>query len=243
MIYLIDDNQDNQRLKNYNITFVEDGVFDGYLTSIEKLEIKESLSDTSHLEFLKTAECILMHSTTEDYDNDKGFLPGSKTNVLKIKEMIAQEGEIIPLVLFSNSMGEAEFNFNKNPNHIHSIKKNLFYERLYDFVEYYKNVNRVELRIIAWGKNFEAKEISILAIEILRAVEQKLNTDNLTLSDLSKVLKKFESFIKIAFPENNINEILEQIEDNPISIHEFKKKINLITESYAKYGKNIYPWE
>ena len=67
MIYLIDDNQSNQRLNNYNLTFVEDGVFNGYLESIEELEVGKSFSDTSHLDFLKTADCILLHSTTEDF--------------------------------------------------------------------------------------------------------------------------------------------------------------------------------
>ena len=154
MIYLIDDNQNNQRLNNYNITFVDDGVFDGYLSSIEKIEIGNSLSDVSHLEFLKTADCILLHSTTEDYERDKGFIPGSRINALNIVESISKDGEIIPLVLFSNSMVEVKFDFENNPNFIGSIKKNLFYERLFDFIEHYKVTGHVELRIIAWGKNF-----------------------------------------------------------------------------------------
>jgi len=243
MIYLIDDNQHNQRKENYNITFVEDGVFDGYLTSIEKLEQGKSSSDTSHLEFLKSADCILLHSTTEDYDKNNGFIHGSRTNVIKIKELISNEGDIIPLVLFSNSMGEAEFNFERNPNYISSIKKNLFYERLFDFLEHYKNTGKVELRIIAWGKNFMSKDVPRLAFEILSAIESKNNSDYLILADLSKVLKNFKIFLEFALPKNNINEILNDIEDNPIKIKDFKKKINQIIESYGKYGKNIYPWK
>lgn len=243
MIYLIDDNQQNQRLNNYNITFVEDGVFDGHLTSIEKIEQGQSFSDTSHLEFLKSADCILLHPTTEDYDKDKGFLSGSKTNALKIKELISNEGDMIPLVLFSNSMGEAEFDFESNPNYISSIKKNLFYERLFDFLEHYKNTGRVELRIIAWGKNFMSKEVSKLAFEILSAMESKNNSDDLLLPDLSKVLKSFKSFVELTLPKSNIDEMLNEIEDNPIKIQDFKKKINQITESYAKYGKNVYSWK
>jgi|AntDeeMinimDraft_5_1070356.scaffolds.fasta_scaffold00357_8 hypothetical protein len=243
MIYLIDDNQNNQRLNNYNITFIEDGVFDGYLTSIEKLEIGKSFSDTSHLEFLKVSDCILLHSTTEDFDKDKGFLSGSKTNVLKIRELISQEGEIIPLVLFSNSMGEAEFNFESNSKYISSIKKNLFYERLFDLLDYYKNTGKVELRIIALGKNFASKEISKLTIEILNSIEMKNNSDDLKLNDLSKVLKSFKSFVELSLPNNNIDEILNELEDNSMKIHDFKTKINQITESYTKYGKNIYTWK
>ena len=89
MIYLIDDNQNNQRFNNYNITFIEDGVFNGYLKSMEKIEVWKNFSDTSHLDFLKTADCILLHNTTEDYDTEQGFMSGSKTNVLKIKEFIS----------------------------------------------------------------------------------------------------------------------------------------------------------
>lgn len=243
MIYLIDDNQNNQRFNNYNITFIEEGFFDEYLISVEKLEIGKSFSDISHLEFLTTADCILLHSTTEDYDPVRGFQSGSKTNVLKIKELISQEGEKIPLVLFSNSMGNAEFDFQRNPYFINSIKKNLFYERLFDFLEHYKNTGKIELRIIAWGKNFASKEVLKLANEILNSLELKSNESDLKLYDLSNVLISFKSFVELSLPNNQVNHILNDLEDFPMKIHDFKKKINQITESYIKYGKNIYSWK
>ena len=242
MIYLIDDNQNNQRLNNYNITFIEDGYFNGYLKSIEKIGLGKSFSDISHLEFLKAADCIILHITTEDYDNKIGFLPGSKTNVLKIKELISQEGDQIPLVLFSNAMDEAEFDFENNSNYISAIKKNLLYERLFDFLENYKNTGNVELRIIAWGKNFEIKEISKIAIEILYSIELERDSEDLKLSDLSKTINSFKSFVELSLPKNDFDEILNEIEDNPITIKDFTKKINQMTESYIKYGKNIYTW-
>lgn len=243
MIYLIDDNQDNQRLKFYNISFVEEGVFDGYLTSIEKIEKKNDLKDISHLEFLKSSDCILLHSTTEDYDKEKeSFCGGSNINSINIKEIIAQEGEKIPLVLFSNRMGEAEYDYERNPNYIPSIKKNFFYERLFDFLEFYKETGKVELRMLAWGKNFASKEISRLAFNILSSLELKNMHENLVLSDLSKVLRDFSLFIELSLPNNDFNAILNELEDNPITTHEFKRKINLITESFTKYGKNIHSW-
>ena len=243
MIYLIDDNQNNQRFNSYNITFVEDGDFDGYLKSLEKLEVGMSFSDTSHLDFLKKADCILLHSTTEDYDKEKGFISGSITNGLKIKELISQEGDQIPLVLFSNSMGEAEFDFESNSAYISSIKKNLFYERLFDFLDHYKNTGKVELRIIAWGKYFTSKEISKLAFEMLNSVELKKNSEDLKLSDLSKIITSFKSFLELSKTKNDFDEILNDIEDNPMKIQDFKKKINQTIESYLQYGKNIYPWK
>jgi hypothetical protein len=243
MIYLIDDNQNNQRFNNYNITFVENGDFEGYLKSIEKLNIGKSFSDTSHLDFLQTAECILLHTSAEDYDNNKGYLSGSKTNVLKIKELISQEGEQIPLVLFSNGTTETEFDFNNNSNYISAINKNLFYEHLWDFLDYYKNTKKIELRILAFGKNFTYKEISKLANEIFNGIDVKDNSEYLELSDLSKITNSFKPFIELSFPKNDINEIFNDIEDNPITIRNFKKIINKTTESYIKYGRNIYFWE
>lgn len=242
MIYLIDDNQNNQRYNNYNITFIEDGVFDGYLKSIEKLEVGESFADISHLQFLKKADCIILHATTEDYDIEKGFLSGSKTNAIKIKELIAVEGDEIPLVLFSNAMGEADFDYENSPNYIGSIKKNLLYENLYDFLEYYKNTGKVDLRILAWGKTFVSKTISKLSVEILNTVEKKEDSAILKVTDLSNNLKSFKSLIELSFTQYDVVEILNLIEDNPLTVHDFKKKINQITESFIKYGKNIHSW-
>jgi hypothetical protein len=242
MIYLVDDNQHNQREKHYNINFLEDIDNRRYITSIEKIERPSSLSDISHIKHLENASCILLHTTTEDYDKEKGFLSGSTTNSTLIKEVICQEGDKIPLVLFSNSMGEAVFDFDENPNYISSIKKNLFYERLFDFLEYYKSTGKIEMRIIAWGKNFISKEISNLAFKILSSIEQKAKNETLYISDLSNVLNFFGLFIEKALPQMNINEILIALEDNPIKIQDFKRKVNQITESYSKYGKNIYSW-
>ena len=106
MIYLIDDNQNRHR-ENIGINFVNDEIYADILTTLEKIE-KRSLSDLSHLNFLKDADCILLHYSTEDYNFDnESFISGSRTNVVKIVESIAEEGDKIPLVLFSNGMGEA----------------------------------------------------------------------------------------------------------------------------------------
>lgn len=243
MIYLIDDNQGNQRLSQYNISFVEEDTFKGYLTSIEKIEKREQASDSSHLEFLKDAKCILLHSTTEDWDADKGFLKGSRTNAIKIKESIAEEGDKIPLVLFSNSMGEPVYSYENNPNYIREIKKNLLYERLYDFVENYKNTGLIELRILAWGKHFQAKEASKLAAILLETVAFLNGTDKFEITSISDRQEVFKAFIEMSLPNANSLDIMRELEDNPINISEFRNKVNLISESFLKYGKNIYPWK
>ena len=237
MIYLIDDNQNNQRLKSYNINFVDENVFDGYLTSIEKIEKNKGLK---HLDFLKDADCILLHSTTEDYDKEKGFLSGSKTNANKIVEDIAQYGEKVPLVLFSLQEGADDIVM---PSFIKTIKKNVFYENLHDFLFNYKETGTIELKILLWGKKFVAKEVALYANKIIKSMGSEKREEYIKIKHLSPALGSFKALIDIAFPNLTYNEIIIDIEDNPITTREFIKKINRITESFDKYGKNIYSWK
>ena len=242
MIYLIDDNQNNQRQINYNITYIEDGVFKGYLTSLEKINPSESYSDVKHLDFLNNADCILLHSSTEDFQINKGFIPGSRSNSIKIKEVISQEGDLIPLVLFSNSMGNPDFDNLEEIRYIRGIKKNLFYERLYDFLQNYQISGKVELKILALGKNYISQETIRFGAEVLTGLQCKGNTDFLQLSDIWPVRNSFKNFIENALSPSEFEKIISSISSQNIQIQDFKKKINLITESYIKYGKNIHNW-
>jgi len=245
MIYLIDDNQNNQR-QRLGIYLVEEDIFKGYLTSIEKIEKRKLMSDISHLDFLRNAKCILLHATLEDWDRETGFIKGSTTNAVKIKENIANEGASVPLVLFSNKEAQSDENIyrpDKNPNIINLIQKNLFYSRLYDFVSHYKDMNVIELRILAFGKNFQAIEIKRLSEIILETISTKQGDKNFVISDISGKQQIFRNFMELSFPHDSWITFLNDLEDNPIQVNEFRNKINLITESFLKYGKNICTWK
>lgn len=169
MIYLIDDNQNNHR-ENMGIDFISDEVNADILTSVEKIE-KRSLSDLSNLAFLKDADCILLHYSTEDYDFENNtFVSGSRTNVVKIIEYISQEGDEIPLVLFSNGMADSFSDYSEDIRFVRELNKNSFYSRLYDFLEYYKLNRTVELRILLYGKNFIYKEVEMHANTLLNSL-------------------------------------------------------------------------
>ncbi len=244
MIYLIDDNQNNQR-SELGVNFVDEGAFKSHLTAIDKLAKREKADDISHLEFLKKAKCILLHSTTEDWDDEKGFLKESTSNVTKIKDYIADFGDKIPLVLFSNKEAqsiESIYQPDTKPNLINLMRKNDFYKNLEDFVEAYSRTNYIDLRILMWGKNFHAHEVKRLSLILLEQVKMKSGTENLVLTDLSGVLKIFKEFIALSYPDLKIQSFFDNLEDYPKSVSEFRERINLITISFFKYGKNIYPW-
>lgn len=241
MIYLLDDNQNNQR-ERLGVSYVDEGVFNGYLTSIEKIQKQEQISNILHLAFLKDAKCILLHATMEDYDEEKkSFISGSLSNVINIKENIAQEGDLIPLVVFSNGTDGFVYFRDKYPNYISAINKNLFYEHLWDFVNHYKQTGEIELRILAWGKNYQAKEISKYANILLETLAFRDGADLLKAND-SEIQLKMKAFIEMVFPDVNCSDFLKNLDDNPIPVQDFRERINLIVESFYEYGKNIYPW-
>lgn len=243
MIYLIDDNQNNQRIDTYSISFVEDGLFSDCLTAIDKIAKVGDAEYIEHLAFLKDADCLLVHTTTEDITANGEFITGSTSNITKIKERISAEGEKVPLVLFSNKMDEdANYNYSVNPNYISAIKKNKFYERLYDFVEYYHLNKQIELRIIAYGKNFISQEVTALAQELLKHIAFE---DGLTILRLSHIasIKTFREFLEKADVEISFDDLINSLEDYPLTIQDYRNRINLITESFTKYGKNIHNWQ
>lgn len=241
MIYLIDDNQSDQRLNFYGIDYIENGEYSDFLVSLERIKKKDSMVDISHIEFLKEAKCIFLHDTTEDVDENNKHITGSRTNSLKIKELISNEGQNIPLVVFSNRMDEiADYDREKNPNYIREIKKNKFYERLKDFLEHYKKYAEIELRIIAYGKNFQAYEIDRISLRLLNCLITKKEDNLLTLTDIK--IQDLADFIQLSDPNLNWKEILFNIEDKPLTIRDFRIKINKITESIMAYGTHNYNW-
>lgn len=242
MIYLIDDNQNKQR-ENLGIDFVNDETFAEVLTSVEKIE-KRGLTELSHLDFLNDAACILLHQSTEDYDFEaNSFISGSRTNVIKIVESIAQEGDVVSLALFSNGMSETVYNYKITPNFVQQINKNLFYSHLYDFVDYYKQSGKIEMRILAWGKNFQSKEVSELAGNLLGKLAYINGSDIFEIKSVADEQNSLLQFIELSLVKDNAADVLRNLEEDPLTVNEFRDKLNRITESFLKYGKNIYPWK
>ena len=231
MIYLIDDNQSNQQQDKYGIKYIENQEFSDILISINKLDINGSLL------FLKNATCIFLHTSTEDYNNGN-FISGSLKNTTKIIKEISDNGDNIPLVLFSEGMNEIAIM--PNLNYIRAIKKSVFYANLFDFLIDYRATNKLNFNIISYGKNYISREISEYAFKII---------SDLILKDQSYILKLTDikmSYLKKIIERSDINisfdDLLLDLEDNPITIGKFVEKIKLINKSFSTYGKNIYGW-
>lgn len=236
-IVLIDDNGDGSR-QRYGGSLVDDGVYQDILINIDKINAE------SNMDFLQSAACILMHKTLRDYYDGQFHEDSQKVkNIIRFK--YPEIGSNIPLVLFSDGDDLYDIgDYNpKSPNIIHSLSKKAFYNRLDDFVNYYRNTEKIELRILAYGKDFS----TILAERLSTSLFTRLVgfDENDILPAVKIHCDEMRQFVELSQPGigKSYNEILTRIQLFPTTVCEFKNQINNILENFQDYGKNYYCWK
>jgi hypothetical protein len=222
-IYLIDDST----IEGIDTGFLEDGTFSDILIPIRNIQ-SYALNENN----MNNSACILVHNTFNS----------SLITREKVKD-ITDDGDKIPLVIFSGEDNEkAVFGENPETSILH-IKKQLFYTRLKDFLEKYKQSELIELKIIAFGKNFRTEEVIDWATSVLGKFNGR--TDYIKTSDLPSInCEEFRKLYKAASPAIAISyeDLMEDLEDSHMALEVFRKKVKKIIKSFNQHGKNIYPW-
>lgn len=226
MIILIDDT--NLESLNASYVFSRD-----YENVIHLVRDANSLDDICNTDALINADCIMVHRTFADSTI--------------IKEKMAEftnDGDNIPLVIFSAGDSEhAEYNEDK-PTVIDGMKKSVFYNRLPYLLNVYKEKQIIDLRLLAYGEDYAKVRIRTLALAVLRKTLHKEGL--ITVQELANIAASpsFKDFVFLSNPALGFsyNELLEELEDNPITFKEFRDKVNQIVNSFNLYGKNIYIW-
>jgi hypothetical protein len=168
MIYLIDDDLNNS-ISRFGFDFDDTSAPNyGKITQVKKLLLRPDNSDLSELNFLNDAHAIFLHDSFCDVSDNGEILTGSTTNVAKIKEKVAQYGQKIPLAVFSNGFDGVTYRPFRSPHYLMAIKKDMFYQRLQYFFEIYSKTNVVDLRFLAYTKEQIILQITELARELLR---------------------------------------------------------------------------
>lgn len=236
-ILLIDDNSKMQR-QSYGASFVDDEVFGSVLHHIERVNKDLNLS------ILDEYRCVMIHDSLEDFVNDS-----FDENSHIAKDLIIEylDNHQIPYVLFSDgheSTGVYDLSHN-----LVRVKKSDFYSRLRYFLNYYMDESLLQFHILAYGSNFR----KALVTRYIKALFQKFETKNpddlITVRDLKPSNGEeehyLEEIVRLSQPKLGVeyDDILDYVEDNEISVREFKLRVNNILSSISKYGKNIYTWE
>ena len=234
-IFLIDDNIDGNQQK-YGGSFVEEGKYADVMRYISRL------SPTDDLGFVNDAACILMHKTLDDF-YDGVFHDDSH----KVAELIGQTegmGDSIPFVLFSDGdTADMGVYRQENPNMIYSLSKRAFYSRLENFVVHYKEKGEIELRILAFGRDYEKVMLEKAASAVFARIQ---DTENDELVPVTKIhCQEMRQIVEMAQPKigKSYEDIINGLQLSPITVGVFKNRINIIIDNYQDYGKNYYTWK
>ena len=234
MIFLIDDNLEKQQQNKYKAMYLFDGRFDAFLERIYIFETKEKFEAIKSK--LVLAKAILLHNTFSDTDGN-GKQSEKSTHIRDKIERLAQD-YTIPLVLFSGKYKNEEVRFDNDvfPKLV-EIEKDTFYENLYFFLENVINKGEIELKIIAYGKQYELEQMLKYHKEVLLSLskidKQRIFTPSMV--DLQS-LRHFYMFSKVNL-RTDFDSHLENIEDREISVLDFINETEKIkNRAINKYG-------
>ena len=225
-IILIDDNKSNQR-EIYGAAFVDNGEFEDCLIH------KEELNENSDFSFLDDAACVLLHDSLADYVDGK-FVSGSRMAKECVTDKI--KANKIPYVVFSDGHSVIGDWSQTNPNVVRSIKKSEFYRNLKEFLEAYRESGVVDLRLIAYGNEFEKRELIYLLQQIFDELNNSSDKETLTLSSTNAdLLERF--FGKINHVSNSITfeKLCESINAGKLTVGKFKAYVNSLASHAIRY--------
>lgn len=223
-IILIDDNQSNLR-EIYGASFVDLEEYEDCLFHVEQL------NENSDFSFLDDAACVLLHDSLEDYVDGK-YVSGSR----KAKELIWNKiKDKIPYVKFSDGHSIiGDWNpFERNV--VRSIKKSEFYRNLKGFLDTYRESSHIDLRLIAYGSDYEKRELVILLQKVFDELKSVNDKEILTFSFVdTDLLERF--FKKVKHVSSlTYEKLCDSINAGKLTVSKFKAYINSLATHAIKY--------
>lgn len=224
-IILIDDNQSNLR-ERYSASFIDNGEYDDLLVH------KEKLNDNSDFTFLKDAACILLHDSLDDFVEGQ-FISGGRKARKTIKNIM--EGSDIPYVIFSDGHSIiGDWNPSER-NVVRSIKKSEFYRNLKGFLDAYRESSHIDLRLIAYGSDYEKRELVVLLQKVFDELKNVNDKEILTFSFVdTDLLERF--FKKVKHVSSlTYEKLCDSINAGKLTVGKFKAYINSLATHAIKY--------
>lgn len=232
-VLLIDDNSKNQR-EVYDAAFVDEEEYSDCLSHVEQVNSQSDLS------FLDEVSCVMIHDSLEDYV-DGEFKSDSHKAKDRIEDVIQSKN--LPFVLFSDGHGMTADWREDMPNVVFSIKKSEFYRRLKSFLDNYRETGELDMRMIAYGKDFLKDLMSMWCQAFITKLADTPDDEAIDTSKIDK--RSLRLIIKNAQPKigTSFDDVMCDIEDGNITAACLRNNINNILSSVKKYGKNISSWK
>ena len=232
-ILLIDDNSKNQR-EVYDASFVDEEEYSDCLSHVEQVNSQSDLS------FLDDVSCVMIHDSLEDFINGE-FKSDSHKAKERIEDVIQSKN--LPYVLFSDGHGMTADWREDMPNVVFSVKKSEFYRHLKSFLDYYRETGKLDMRLIAYGKDFLKHLMSIWCQTVINKLADAPDDEIINMSKIDK--RSLRLIIENAQPKIGVSfdGVMCDIEDGNITAGRLRNNINNILSSIKKYGKNISSWK
>ena len=229
-IILIDDNKSNQR-EIYGAAFVDNGEYEDCLIH------KEQLNENSDFSFLDDVACVLLHDSLADFV-DGQYVSGSRMAKEFVMEKIKANN--IPYVVFSDGHSIIGEWSQTKPDVVSSIKKSEFYRNLKGFLDTYRETGHIDLRLIAYGNEFEKRELIYLLQQIFDELNLITEKETLNLSSVNKdLIERFYDRIKLVSNNVTFEKLCDSIETGRLTVGKFKAYINSLVSHAIKYTAKV----
>ena len=229
MIYLFDDTSDLYISKYINTLEFTDVLV--HVSAVSGREVK--LMEPS----LRNAEWIFIHKSFKDSEG------GPREVYDYVVNEIADYGDEVPLILFSDEDRPEPQIDRDYKNLIEAYKKSVFYSRLSSFLENRRMSGETKIDLLLYGAGVEIDKVTESGTRILTANRTKDDDDIIRLEDFSAADMMY--VINSARPNIEIEyaTLMQLIEQGRISARTLRRNINGIIESFIVYGTNIHHWE
>ena len=229
MIYLFDDTSDLYISKYINTLEFTDVLV--HVSAVSGREVK--LMEPS----LRGAEWIFIHKSFKDSEG------GPREVYDYVVNDIADYGDEVPLILFSDEDRPEPQIDRDYKNLIEAYKKSVFYSRLSSFLENRRSLGEAKIDLLLYGAGVEVEKVTESGGRILTSNRTKADDDIISLNDFSAADMMY--VINSARPniEMEYATLMQLIEQGRISARTLRRNINGIIESFIVYGTNIHHWE
>ena len=229
MIYLFDDTSDLYISKYINTLEFTDVLV--HVSAVSGREVK--LMEPS----LRNAEWIFIHKSFKDSEG------GPREVYDYVVNDIADYGDEVPLILFSDEDRPEPQIDRDYKNLIEAYKKSVFYSRLSSFLENRRSLGEAKIDLLLYGAGVEVEKVTESGGRILTSNRTKADDDIISLYDFSAADMMY--VINSARPniEMEYATLMQLIEQGRISARTLRRNINGIIESFIVYGTNIHHWE
>lgn len=229
MIYLFDDTSDLYISKYINTLEFTDVLV--HVSAVSGRGVK--LMEPS----LRGAEWIFIHKSFKDSEG------GPREVYDYVVNDIADYGDEVPLILFSDEDRPEPQIDRDYKNLIEAYKKSVFYSRLSSFLENRRSLGEAKIDLLLYGAGVEVEKVTESGGRILTSNRTKADNDIISLDDFSAADMMY--VINSARPniEMEYATLTQLIEQGRISARTLRRNINGIIESFIVYGTNIHHWE